>query len=222
MREFLRQVGSFLPHLFVMLVIIAIGFGMAWAMLHLVQRLLGFMSFDQLSSRLGLSRALVKGGVKNPPSAIISQFLYWVILLAFILLGLGALNLTAVDQFVAQALWYIPKVFISFVILVVGFILGNFFGQAILIAAVNAQIREAGLLGKGVRLGIILFSVAMAFEQLGIATQIIVAAFSIAFGGIVLALSLACGLGGKDLAKEIIEKKVKKEGEPKEEEVSHF
>jgi hypothetical protein len=79
------------------------------------------------------------------------------------------------------------------------------------------------LLARSVRLAVILFAVSMAFEQLGIATAIIVAAFSIAFGGVVLALAIAFGLGAKDAAKEFIDKRFKKDPEPKkEEEISHL
>ena len=104
-------------------------------------------------------------------------------------------------------------------------ILANFFGRATLIAAVNAQIDKASLLARAVRLGFVLFSLAMAFEQLGIATAVIVAAFSIAFGGVVLAMAIAFGLGGRDAAREIIQRRLRRaeeETESKEEDVSHL
>jgi hypothetical protein len=62
----------------------------------------------------------------------------------------------------------------------------------------------------------------MTFEQLGIAKTVIVAAFSITFGGIVLALAIAFGLGAKDAAKDFIDKRFKKDSEPKDEEFSHL
>jgi len=156
------------------------------------------------------------------PSHFISRLVYWIILLAFLMLGLDSLDLNAVNQLVSKTLSYLPHLLVALIILAVGIILGNFFGQAILIAAVNAQISQARFLALGVRVGIILFSLAMALVQLGIATSIIVAAFSIFFGGVVLALAIAFGLGAKDTAKEIIEKRFKKEEEPKEEELSHL
>ncbi|HEX9757554.1 MAG TPA: hypothetical protein VGB26_07100 [Nitrospiria bacterium] len=222
MEEFFKQVGAFIPHLLVMLIIIAIGFGVAWGIQTVISRLLEVIRFDRFSFRLGFSQALSKGGIKEHPSHLISRLVYWVIFLAFVMLGLDALNLNAINQLVSKTLSYLPHLLVALIILSVGIILGNFFGQAILIAAVNAQISQARFLALGVRLGIILFSLAMALVQLGIATTIIVAAFSISFGGVVLALAIAFGLGAKETAKAIIEKRIKKEEEPKEEELSHL
>lgn len=223
MEDFFTQVGAFVPHLFLMVLIVGIGFAIAWGIKTIVFRLLEVVHFDQFSTRVGFSQALSKGGMKDSPSHLFSRIVYWIIFLAFLMLGLDALNLSAVDEFVSQAFSYLPHLLIAFVILVVGIILGNFFGQASLIAAVNAQIPQARVLARGVRLAVILFALAMAFEQLGIATTIIVAAFSISFGGVVLALAIAFGLGAKDAAKEIIERRLKKgEDEPKEEELSHL
>jgi len=222
MEEFFKQVGAFIPHLFVMIMIITIGFGIAWVAKTVISRLLEVIRFDPFSARLGFSQALSKGGIKEHPSHFISRLVYWIILLAFLMLGLDALDLNAVTQLVSKTLSYLPHLLVALIILAVGIILGNFFGQASLIAAVNAQISQARFLALGVRVGIILFSLAMALVPLGIATMIIVAAFSISFGGVVLALAIAFGLGAKDTAKEIIEKRFKKEEEPKEEELSHL
>jgi hypothetical protein len=222
-KEFFEQVFDFLPHLLTMVVIVAFGLVAASLIRVGVSRLLRIARFDQLSTRIGFSDALAKGGVKDHPSILVGRVVYWAILLLFLILGLGALKLKGVDRFVDQAFTYIPHLLVAFIILMVGFILANFFGRAALIAAVNAQITQARLLARSVRLAVILFALAMAFEQLGIATAIIVAAFSIAFGGVVLALAIAFGLGAKDAAKEFIDKRFRKEPEPKnEEEISHL
>jgi hypothetical protein len=63
----------------------------------------------------------------------------------------------------------------------------------------------------------------MALEQLGIGRETIVIAFAIIFGGIVLAFALAFGLGGRDAAKEYLEKKIKGDrGEDEKDEISHL
>jgi Mechanosensitive ion channel, conserved TM helix len=222
LEEFLKEVGSFLPHLLAMVVIIIVGLLSAWVVNFLIFRLLKTVKFDQVCGRTGFAQALSKGGVRETPSNFISRMIYWAILLVFLMFGLGALELKAVDQFVSQAFAYLPHLLVAITILIVGFILGNFFGRATLIAAVNAQMVQARFLARGVRLAVILFALAMAFEQMGIATAIIVAAFSIAFGGVVLALAIAFGLGAKDAAKEFIEKRLRKEQEPKEEDFSHL
>jgi hypothetical protein len=222
LKEFLKQVGAFLPHLLAMVIILALGIFIAWMIKSLVFRLLKTVKFDQFCGRTGFSQALGRGGITETPSQLVSRVTYWAITLIFLILGLGALNLKPVDEFVALAISYLPHLVVAVVILIVGFLLGNFFGRATLIAAVNAQIAQARFLARGVRLAVILFALAMAFEQMGIATAVIVAAFSIAFGGVVLALAIAFGLGAKDAAKDFIERRIKKEQAPKEEDFSHL
>jgi hypothetical protein len=85
-----------------------------------------------------------------------------------------------------------------------------------LIAAVNAQMESAKLLSRSVRWFIITLSLTMALYHLGIAEKVIIVAFTIFFGGIVLALAIAFGWGGRELAKDFLErlyKRKEKKGE---------
>ncbi len=226
MEKFFQQLGAFLPHLLALLLIIILGVVAGWVVKTMTLRLLNVLGFDEFSARAGLSQALGKGGVRESPSSLISRIFYWVIVLTFLFIGLGTLQLTPVDRLVTQAFTYIPRVLVALTILGVGFIFANFTGRATLIGAVNAQIPQARFLARGVRLGIFLFALAMAFEQLGIASSVIVATFSIAFGGVVLALAIAFGLGAKDRAQKWIEKQFTNISEPldkeKEDDLSHL
>lgn len=98
-------------------------------------------------------------------------------------------------------------------ILLFGYILSNFFGRAALIASVNAGIKVSGLIGKFVKFTVFMLAVTMALEQLGIRKETVIIAFAIVFGGIVFALAIAFGLGGKDMAKDYMEKRLFKEEE---------
>lgn len=91
-------------------------------------------------------------------------------------------------------------------IAIVGYLASNFVSQAVLIAAVNAGLPPARWIAAGTRWGIQLLTVAMALEQLGIAQHIVVVGFGITWGGLVLTAALALGLGGKDLAKDFLER----------------
>lgn len=101
-----------------------------------------------------------------------------------------------------------------------GYLLSNFLSRDALIAAVNAGLKLSGLIGRFVELIIFLLAVTMALEQLDIGRGTIVIAFAIIFGGIVLALAIAFGLGGRDIAKEYLEKKIR--GEEKKDDISHL
>jgi len=161
-----------------------------------------------------------KGGVKEPLSLILSRFISWITIISFSILSLRSLNVPVIERILERFILYLPNVFVAAVILFLGYLLGNFLGRAALIASVNAGIKLSGLIGRFVKLTIFLLAVTMALEQLGIGRETIVIAFAIIFGGIVLALAIAFGLGGRDTAKDYIEKKVK--GEEKKDEISHL
>jgi len=92
----------------------------------------------------------------------------------------------------------------------IGWLLANFLAQAVLIGVVNAQVAGAPLIAGAVRWLVLVFAGAAALTQLGIAREMVLLAFGIAFGGTVLALALAFGLGGKELAREILESRLRK------------
>ena len=215
---FFNELGSFLPHLMAMIVILGMGIFAAWGFKVVVFRFLKTIRFDAFCGRTGFSEAMAKGGIGEPPSQTLSRLVYWALLLIFLMLGLRVLQFPPLNQLADQVLSYLPHLMVALVIIVAGFLLGNFFARAALIAAVNAQISQARYLARAVRLATILFALAMAFEQLGIAETVIVAAFSITFGGCVLALAIAFGLGGKDAAKSWIEQRMRKGPEQKEKE----
>ena len=89
-----------------------------------------------------------------------------------------------------------------------GLLAASFFSRATLLAAVNGNLPSPRLLSTAVRAIIIVFVLSMAFEELGIAEQTVRVAFGIAFGAVMLGLAIAFGTGGKDLARQFLEKKL--------------
>jgi len=225
LEELVVQIGALLPHFLGMVFVISVGLFIAVFMKMFVLRILKVMQFDQFIARVGFTESMTKGRASEIPTYIISRIVFWSIFLIFFMLGLGALKLKAVDQFVSLTLSFMPHLLMALLILTVGLILANFFSRAVLIAAVNAQWRHARAVARGVRLVTVVIALAMSFEQLGIATTIIVAAFSIVLGGVVLALAIAFGLGAKDLAREFLQDRVQPTEEPtdpKEKDLSHL
>ncbi len=212
LQDFYLKFREFLPNLFSALVIFVIGLFLAWAVKALIVRVFRLLKLDKLFSRLGITESLHKIAVKDTPTKFIGRLFYWLIVIIFFIIALNALKLPAVDQLLEKFLLYLPNVFIAAFLLIVGVLIGNFLGRAVLIASVNAGIKQSGLLSRAVKTTVILFAFVMAMEQLGIGRQAVLAAFTIVFGGIVLALALAFGLGGKDIAKSFLEGKFKKEG----------
>jgi len=222
--KFLGKVLTFLPNLLAMITILIIGFLIAWIVKKLIFRFLKAIQFDKVSERWGLAEILSKGGVPYSPASLVSRFFYWVIVLITLIMGIDALDVPATQNFIAHFFDYLPHLFAAILILIVGYLIAIFLGQAALIGAVNAQMESARVLGRSVRWFIIILSLTMALYHLGIAEKVIIAAFSVIFGGIVLALAIAFGWGGRELAKDFLERlyKRKEKGGEKEDHISHI
>ncbi len=206
---FYGKIIRFLPNLFSALFIIILGVLAFWLTRFLVSWILKALKFDKFTNRLGINKVISRGGVREPVSMILGRFMSWIVLLLFITMALGALNVPAVERLIEKIILYLPNIFIAMVMVFLGIILANFFGNAALITSVNAGFRLSGLIGKSVRLVILLISISIAMEQLGIGKQTVQITFGIIFGSIALAFAIALGFGGRDIAKEYLEKLLK-------------
>ncbi len=212
---FLERFIQFLPNLISAILLLITGLFAGWLTKKALVQVLRLLKVDEFSERQGIRHILLKGGIKEGLSSIAGRFSGWLVFFIFIILALGSLNVPAIERLLERFFLYLPNLFVAVIILLVGYLLSNFFGRAALIASVNAGLKASGLIGRFVKLTIFLLSATMALEQLGIGRETIIIAFAIVFGGIVLALSIAFGLGGRDIAKEYLEKKMK--GEEKDE-----
>jgi Mechanosensitive ion channel, conserved TM helix len=213
------QVTEFLPQLLVMLIIIIMGLIIAWLLQVIVRRVLGLAKIGRLSESTGVTEMLSKAALPSPIE-LFSRLVFWVVWLIFILLGVEALGVVALQQQISRLLMFLPQIFVALLILLVGFLAANFFSRATLLAATNANYPSPRLLANVVRLLIAILAVTMAFEQLGLGEHAVLIAFSIAFGAIMLGLAIAFGLGGRDVARRILEKHFPEKKEEDEDEVS--
>jgi hypothetical protein len=216
----LERLLQFVPNMLIFTLIFITGVILAVILKAVFWRIFRAVKLDKLSEKSGVGEMLIKGGLKEPISLILSKFIGWLTVIIFLFLSLGSLNVPAIDRILEKFILYLPNVFVAAFILFLGYLLGNFLGRAALIAAVNAGMKVSGLVGKLVKRTVILLALTMALEQLGIGKETIVIAFAIILGGVVLALAIAFGLGGRDIAKEYLEKKIK--GEERKDDIHHL
>jgi hypothetical protein len=202
---------KFLPNLLAMLIIFFVGILAARIVKTVVLKLLKAVNFDSWSDRMGITTIMRKGDMWSKPSAAIGSFFFWLLIIVVFMAGFSALKIRAIDDLVSQFVLYIPRVLSAVLIIIVGYIVTGFISRAMLISAVNRGYHFAKLLAEAARILLILLFIAMALEQLQVAPGIVVSAFSIIFGGIVLALAISFGVGGIEAAKKIIEQVDRKE-----------
>jgi hypothetical protein len=201
-------VALFVPRLLAALIIIAVGWILAAVVRGIVRRLLAWVQFDRLVERTGASEML---RVAELPRAeiLLAEVTFWVIFVGFMLSGVDALEFRALEGMVAGFVRFVPRFVLSLVILAFGMLIANFVWRATLLAAVNGGLPSARLVAGAMRLLVVAISVAMALEQLGLGTTVVLTAFAIAFGAVMLGLAIAFGLGGRDIARHLLEQQVR-------------
>lgn len=223
-QDTMGRVGALLVTLLPTLTFLIIGLVVGLIVKAVLLRLLKAIRFDSLCDRSGLSAALARSGVRRQASTLVGRLAFWVIFLLFTFMAVDALNLQATANLMSGIIAFLPHLLAALLLLLAGWLLSNFIAEAALIGLVNAQVQEARLLANLIRWGILLFTFAMVLTQLGIAKEIVVAAFSIVFGGIVMALAIALGLGGRNIAKEALERRLlqRRVKDEEGEEISHL
>lgn len=192
---------QFLPHLLAMVVIVVVGGIMAWILKIIVRRILALVSFNRLIETTGFTQMAARAALPTP-SELLSRLVFWVVWVSFMLFGLDALGVAALQDEISRFFLLLPQIFVAIVILVVGALAANFFGRATLLGAVNANYPSPRLISSLVRFLIIAMAIIMALERIGLGRGVVL----IAFSAIMLALALAFGLGGRDAARRLLEK----------------
>jgi hypothetical protein len=205
-----RDFAHFLPRLIVMLILISAGWVAAYIIKVALRSVLRLIKFDRLAEKAGTSQLLNKAAL---PSAteLLSQFVFWVAWLGFILLGVSVLGILGLQEQIARFFLFLPRMFVAIFIMFFGMLAASFFSRAALLAAVNANVPSPRVLSIAVRSMIIIFVLSIAFEELGLAQHTMLIAFGIVFGALMLGLAIAFGLGGKDLARRFLEKRFTRE-----------
>jgi hypothetical protein len=200
------KIAVFLPNLFMAFVIIVLGWVICNIVKRIVSRLLRICHFDTLAERAGIKQVLERGGIQQTPSDILGLLVFWFLFLIVIVATLEALNLSGATDTLNTIYLYIPKIVAALVILILGLYFANFLETVTRTSCANAGLEQAASLGRAAYVGTTIFVVAGIFEILDIASEIVIWAFILVFGAVCLAMALAFGLGGRDVAARFLER----------------
>ncbi len=208
-----------LPGLVAMLLIVLVFAALAFAVRFGITRVLAGFGLDRRFQRWGPAGAeewLPRGS----PTLLFARIGFWAVLLSGVLLGLGAFEPTS--ALAMRLLSYVPQAMLAIVILAVGVALSRILEQNVLVSAVNMGLQSARLLSLGVKWLVLVLATAMALDHLAIGGMLVTISFAILFGGIVLALALALGLGSRDAVSKSWEKRLQQRERSTTGEVRHL
>jgi hypothetical protein len=203
--QFWLQLVNFVPKLLAVIVILFVGWLVAKLVRAALKRLLILTQFDKFAQKSGLEAFMNSGNYNLTLSGIISQVVYWLVILLFVITGANALELPAVAQLLQQLASYLPHIIVAILVVVFGTLFARFMNRLVFAWLHSIKFQHALTVSTSTEYGIQIFSVFVALEQLGIGMQLIYSLFVIVFGAFFLALAIAFGLGGKDWAARVIE-----------------
>lgn len=204
LRAFLVQVGAYLPRLAVALVVLIAGWLIAKAIRFAAVKALRALNFHVLTERAGIDGFLQQGGTERDTTDVFGAVIYWVVVLVALVIAFNGLGLTHVTELLTRVLLFLPKLLVGLLVLIFGAYFGRFVGNAVQTYFRNVGVSDADLIGRIAQYAIVVFVVLIAIDQLDIGGDLVQNTFLILLGGVVLALALAFGLGGRDWAAALL------------------
>lgn len=205
LRAILYQVGIFLPRLLFAVVVIIGGWLLAKVVRFAVIKALRAVNFNVLTERSGMDNFLRQGGMAGDTTSIFGILAYWLVVLAALLMAFNSLGLTYITDLLVRVVWFVPNVFVALLVLAFGAYFARFIGDTVTTYGRNVKLQDARVLGKLAQYAVMAFVVLIALDQIKVGGDIIRESFLILLAGVVFAVALAFGLGGRRWAQERID-----------------
>ena len=215
------KIATLLPGLLAFVLAVVLFTLIAWVLSFLVKRLLLAIKFDERAGKG--TGGLSEWAPSSTPTSLIVRTVFWGCFIVGLLVGLTAFDASSTSVLAAYLIAYLPRVIGAVLLLFAGTIMARFLSRSVLIGAVNMNLQYARLLSTGVKWLVLVLTGAMVLDHLSVGGTIVELAFGILFGGIVLALALAVGLGSRDLVTRSLEREATRTSEPTAvEQLHHF
>jgi small-conductance mechanosensitive channel len=191
---------SYIPQLIGAIVILIVGFLVAGLLQALVSRVLRGIGFDQWMERGGIKQFFDRAQTRETPATILGKLVFWFVFIIAIVMAADALGIPQVSAVLAQLVAYIPSIIAAILILILAALLANF------LSSVVRGATGSDILANIARYAIIVYAVFAAITELRIAVELTAPTFLIVLGGAVLGAAIAFGIGGREVARDIVER----------------
>jgi hypothetical protein len=205
LNQFWIELVNFVPKLLAVIVILFFGWLVAKLVRIGVKRLLEITQFDAFAKRSGLESFMRSANFNVTLSGIISQVVYWLVILLFVITCANSLGMTEVAMLLRELASYLPHIIVAILVVIFGTLFARFINRLVFAWLHSIKFEQALIISTSAEYCIQILAIFIGLEQLGIGMQLIHALFVIVFGAVFLALAIAFGLGGKDWAAKVIE-----------------
>lgn len=206
LRAFLMQAGMLLPKLLLAALTVFVGWLAAKALRLAVVKALRAMNLHVLAERAGTDEMLQQGGAHTDTIGVIGLLVYWLAILAALVLAFNGLELVYVTEMIGRIALFVLRLIVAIVIVAYGAYFARFIEARVAAHAQSSGVADAALLGRLARYAVLVFVVLIAFDQMDVGGTLIRESFLILLAGFVFALALAFGLGARARAAELLDR----------------
>jgi len=196
----------FLPTLIGGFIVFIVGVIIGNGIAQLVEKLIDLLKIDPILEKVGFKQITDKAGIRLDVGFFVGQIVKWLIILSFLVAACNIWNLSAVGDFIRSIVNYLPNVLVAILILLAAIVLGEYFAKFVRASVAGAGLKYQHFLSAVSRWVFIIFGLIAALSQLQVAPYIINTFFTGIVAMMAIAGGLAFGLGGKELAHELLGK----------------
>jgi hypothetical protein len=200
----LTQIIAYLPTVILAVLLLGLGYVLAKVVFVVLTRLLQLVGFDRLLSRTAMQTLLERSGTKQKISEILGMIGFWIIFLVFLIKASDTLSLTMVSDALTGIAYYIPKIGIAVLVLILGLIAANFVREVITMTCSSAGITHGTIVAQAVYVAVVLLIVVTAIDALGIDTALLNNTIVILLAGLIGGAALSFGLGSRTAVANLI------------------
>ncbi|WP_339791012.1 MAG: mechanosensitive ion channel family protein [Imperialibacter sp.] len=193
-----------LPRIFGAILLIIIGWAIAKIVSFAIKKALTAIKFDKLTEKINADEMLAKAKINITPSAVVSKFVYWIILLLFFVTASDTLGWIVVSQSIGDLIAYLPKLFSAIIIFLIGLYIANFIRKGLKGIFDSFSVASGSIVSSFAFYVILVIVTLTALSQAGIDTTIITSNVTLILGGIMLSFALSFGLGSRDVLANIL------------------
>src|SRR5918997_475577 len=198
---------SFVPQLIGAIIILIIGYIVAKVLQAVVGRVLQAIGFEGWMEKGGIKQFFDRAETNQTPVSILGQLVFWFVFIIALTMAADALGIPQVSVILGQLVAYIPSIIAAVLILILAALLANF------VSGIVRGATGSGLLASVAQYAIIVYAVFAAITELGIAVELTAPTFLIVLGAVALGAAIAFGLGGREVAQDILQKAYDRSGD---------
>jgi hypothetical protein len=201
----LMMLFAAIPRIIGFIVIVFVGWFLADLLARGVVALLRAVRFDHVAERTGIADFLRRTGTRHDAAGMVAAGTRWLVRIVVVLVAFDSLGLSGVSGVLERLLLWLPNLVIALVIVALGGLAARTIGDLARAAAAKSRLGNPAAVANAARIAVLAFTAVIALNELHVAEIVVNTLLIGTVAAVVLAVGLAFGLGGRDLASETLE-----------------